>query len=149
MDRRIFDRLTRRVSAATSRRQAVRAVLGAALLGATTTNAAAVRRASKGRGRKRCVDETCPLPPGPGTSADRVGNEGKAFCCSGTHCSCNGECCNNRCFWDSQTNPTKEFCCTGPEWVICGEGQDATCRPNVGENSCFGPSVITGSYRRR
>ena len=56
MDQGAFDRLTQRVSRAGSRRQALRAVLGAALAGATTTHAAAaVRRAPKSRGREHCV----------------------------------------------------------------------------------------------
>jgi hypothetical protein len=147
MDHRKFDRLTQRLGAAGSRRQAMRAVFGAALVGATTTHAAAiVRQAPTGRGHKICVDENCSFPPG------REGGV-KGRCCPGNFCSCGEkqECCNNRCFWDNQTNPTKEFCCAGPEWVICGEGQDAKCCPNVGQNSCLcvGSSVITGTYRRR
>src|SRR5688572_8901733 len=41
MDHQAFDRLTQRVSRAGSRRQALRAVLGAALVGATTGEVAA------------------------------------------------------------------------------------------------------------
>jgi hypothetical protein len=152
MDDRAFDRLTQRVSSAGSRRQALRAVLSAALVGATTTHAAAVRRASKGRGHQRCVDADCAPPPSPGTSASRVGNGGKAFCCSGTHCSCNGECCNNRCFWvGPEDAPTDEFCCTGPERIMCGGGADAKCCKNDGPNpcaKCIAPTGIAGSYRR-
>ena len=149
MDYPTFDRLAHHVGAAGSRRQALRAFLGAALLGALTKNGAAtVRGASNGRGRKRCVDEECAPPPGSSISASSAG---KAFCCSGTDCSCNGECCNNRCFWDHPTDPTHEFCCTGPEWIMCGGGADAQCCKNVGADSCsqcLAPSRLSGSYRR-
>lgn len=132
MDQRKFDRLTQRVSAAESRRQALRALLGAALVGTTTKNAAATkRRAPRGRG-ERCKDGTT---------------------CHGDAC-CGEECCPGRCFVDADNRP---FCCTAPDWVICGNSEAANreerqiCCPKAGSDpcSCVGPTVITGSYRRR
>ncbi len=153
MDHRDFDRLTRRIGSAGSRRQVLRAALGAALVGVTTTHAAAVRRGPKGRGRKICVDDQCPPPPTARTS-DASESQGRAFCCSGTHCSCNGECCNNRCFWvGPPDNPSEEFCCTGPDKIMCGGGADARCCKNEGPNPCAScktpsPTGLAGSYRR-
>jgi uncharacterized low-complexity protein len=143
MDQLKFDRLTQLVSAAGSRRQTLRAVLGAALLGATTTHAAVRgRRASKSR-RKTCVDENCPPTPDgkPGT------------CCAGKHCTCNGECCPGRCFQEAEAERvTAEYCCVKPDWMMCdGPEGEPVCCPYDLENpcSCVGGTVITGSYRRR
>jgi hypothetical protein len=141
MDYRKFDRLTQRVSVAGSRRQALRAVLGAALVGTVTGGAAAKPKHKAVKpGKRVCDDKSC-----------QSVYQGK--CCPGNFCSCgkDQQCCNNRCFWDSATDPNEEFCCTGPEWVICGEGQDAKCCRYDAENpcSCLGPGAITGSYRRR
>ena len=137
MDYRTFDRLAHHVGAAGSRRQALRAFLGAALVGFFKEEASAKP--------KRCGD--CKPPP---SDPDK-----EVFCCSGTHCSCNGECCNNRCFWQDQVvglvKTTREFCCTGPDKIMCGGGADATCCANEGPNPCarcIAPSGLSGSYRR-
>jgi hypothetical protein len=158
MDHQAFYRLTQRVSTAGSRRQALRAVLGAALVGVSTTHAAAAaRRAPAGHGQTICVDANCPPPPPAIEIPARGGGGGsKAFCCSGTHCSCNGECCNNRCFWEDRvegtTKTTREFCCNGPDLIICenAKGEDVCCL-NAGRNpcaTCLSATGISGSYRR-
>src|SRR5215207_8242538 len=139
MDHRKFDRLTQQVRAAGSRRQALRAVLGAAIVGSTTKHAAAnVRRAPKGRG-EICADGST---------------------CHGDSC-CGRECCPGRCFVteeDNRGNPTGWMCCRPPDGVMC-EDENArggvVCCPynsqatNEQACSCIGGEVITGSYRRR
>ena len=146
MDHRTFDRLTQRVSRAGSRRQALGALLGAALAGISTGEVAAKPKDKADRPNiARC--SACKSPPhDPGQ---------RAFCCSGQHCSCNGTCCNNRCFWEDRVvagvTTTREFCCAAPELIICGGGADATCCKNEGPNpcaKCIGPSGLAGSYRR-
>src|SRR5215211_2771167 len=153
MDHRVFDRLTRRVSAAGTRRQAMRAVIGAALIGAATGDVVAKPKDKKVRtGRKDCRKEFCPS------------QVFKGKCCKDGSCSCGQEreCCSGKCFWDNGTNPTKEFCCQGAKMVLCGnpEDKDAICCPRNGdEDSCSyeggfwsctaaNPSGLPGSYRR-
>jgi hypothetical protein len=142
MDQREFDRMTQLVSAAESRRQALRTLLGAALVGVARGEAAAKPKDKKVRtGRRDCGNEPCPS------------QVFKGICCKDGSCSCgqNRECCSGKCFWDRETNPTKEFCCQGAKWEICGDPKSPICCQRDNENpcSCIGPGVITGSYRRR
>ena len=153
MDDPAFDRVTRLFWAPGSRRAALRAVLGAALVGSTRqTAAAAPQRPRQGRGPEICAGAPCAPPPHDATLG--------GFCCSGQHCSCAGECCNNRCFWFvpspeffGEPAQITEFCCRGPDLIVCenARGEDTCCR-NEGKNPCRFCLVaggIAGSYRRR
>ena len=141
MDHRTFDRLTQRVGSAGSRRQALEAFLGAALVGVFRGEVAAKPKPKEVRpGKRHCGDVKCPS------------EVFKGVCCSDGYCSCgaNQECCEDRCFWKGNP-PTEEFCCTRPENVICGDGKEAKCCKNEGSDPCAvcqGPSGIAGSYRR-
>jgi hypothetical protein len=125
MDHHVFDRLTRLFSAPRSRRTAWRTLLGAALLGATTRDAAAAPTAPCDPGDQ----EYCITPKG-------------------------RECCPGRCFVHTEC-PDEFFCCTGPEWITCGNDccentRDAcsgVCTHPTPSEAC--KEAITGSYRRR
>jgi hypothetical protein len=119
MDHQTFDRLTRLVGTAASRRTAWRALLGGALLGATTRSAAA-QLCSNGKHTCGESKECCP---------------GKCFtdevcevCCTDTNIICH----------------TKggSVCCLN-------QGRDpcAVCNKPVSRDRC--QSGIVGSYRRR
>ena len=122
MEHLTFDRLTRLVAASGSRRTAWRALLGAALLGATTKGAAAA-------------------PCGP--------DQKNRQCRCGVVRDCTpGTCFTHEC--------GHQFCCTEPEWIICGNACCANTRdgcrgvcihPILPEDFC--ESGITGTYRRR
>jgi hypothetical protein len=129
MDHQTFDRLTYLFAASGSRRNAWRALLGAALLGATTQSAAA---APCSNGKHLCGGTCCP---------------GKCFtdgscevCCTGENIICTTAggpvCCLN-------LNDGKDPCA-----VLQATGKCPT--PDPGPNpstSC--KSGIAGSYRRR
>jgi hypothetical protein len=141
MDHQTFDRLTRLFGIAGSRRTAWQALLGAALLGATTRSVAAA----------------------PTSACDAGGQES---CGIGGPC-CPGRCFVTCRATDSGTSePTtyEEFalCCTGKDLIICGkeccldDGRDDPCErcelpsePGMptGAQVCIG--AIAGSYRRR
>jgi hypothetical protein len=153
MDDRAFDRLTQRVSRAGSRRQALRAVLGAALAGAATGKVAAKPKHKEVKPGKQCrpgvdpeVDPCAEYPVPEGAKSE--------FCCHNGFCSCGGICCGNGCFQTgtNASQPTTVFCCSEPKYVECpaASGDGETCC----EGSCeacgdLGPTIITGSYRRR
>jgi hypothetical protein len=157
-----FDILTAVIASKKSRRRALGAILGIALLNQRSLFRADSGRAkrkshSKGRGRghdkgksrghefdEQCTQLACETLPVPRTSRPE-------FCCEGGSCSCGGDCCDQACFQTgSSTQPDQVFCCIGGGLVICGEGLQETCC----DGSCDrcrdpGPSGITGSYRRR
>jgi hypothetical protein len=151
MDDQTFDRVTRLFRAPGSRRRALRALLGAALLGgATRSEATTPRTTAAGRGRQICVADTdCLLPPQDTPENPSIG----ASCCADKRCSCAGQCCPNRCFWRGRRpEPIVEFCCTGPDWILCenAQGEDVCCE-NGGKNpcgTCLSASGLAGSYRR-
>jgi hypothetical protein len=155
MDYRKFDQLTQRVTAAGSRRQALRAVLGAALVRIATDEATAKPKDKHVKPGKQCrpgaspEDDPCantkryPVPDG--SDPER--------CCHNGFCSCGGKCCGNGCFKTGPEDaPTKVFCCSEPTYVECpaASGDGETCC----EGSCeacgdLGQTGISGSYRRR
>jgi hypothetical protein len=119
-------------------------MLSLALAGGITSGATAVPR-GKCRGRSICgVDYRCPPPP--------QNPEATARCCTPQECSCNGECCPGRCFWEGDPKaPTREFCCRKPYGVMCEDpAGNVVCCPYGDENpcACAGNSGIAGSYRR-
>jgi hypothetical protein len=137
MDHPTFDHVTRVFAASGSRRAALRALLGTALLGASTRTTAAA----------------------PTTLCD----EGRNPQCT---CGASAKCPPNQCFWDPcpADKPRGEFCCsTELGYVLCG---DRCCLrgPNAADPcaACLRPlrdpaeacagvggQAITGSYRRR
>jgi hypothetical protein len=154
MDHRSFDRLTQRVSTAGSRRQALRAVLGAALAGAATREVAAKPKDNwVGRG-KQCrpgadpKDDPCanprlyPVPEGARPE----------FCCHNGFCSCGGTCCGNGCYkTGDEAVPTTVFCCTEPRFVECPAASrdgETCCEGSCDTCGDLGPTGIAGSYRR-
>jgi hypothetical protein len=155
MDYRKFVRLTQRVSAAGSRRQALRAVLGAALAGIAMSEATAKPKDKQVKSGKQCRPGASPdadpcadtrrYPVPPGSAPER--------CCPNGFCSCGGICCGNGCFKTGSVEaPTRVFCCSDPTYVECpaASGDGETCC----EDSCetcgdLGPTGISGSYRRR
>jgi hypothetical protein len=164
MDDRYFDRLTKRVSAAGSRRQVLSALVGAALVGTATGEVAAKRKGKPGKPGK----PSKPSKPGkqcrPGAppEADLCANpklypvpsgSDPEHCCHNGFCSCGGKCCGNGCFkTGDEAEPTKVFCCSEPSFVECpaASGDGETCC----EGSCeacgdLGQTGISGSYRRR
>jgi hypothetical protein len=119
MDHQTFDRLTRLFGTAASRRTAWRAMLGAALFGATTRSAAAQECPDS---KHLCEGECCP-----GKCFVRCGSEEEVFCCSDPqYVICGNRCCFN--------NPESADPC-------------AECPPARASDVC--PSAIAGSYRRR
>jgi len=153
MDYRMFDRLTQRVSAAGSRRQALRAVLGAALAGIAMGEATAKPKDKQVKSGKQCRPGASPEPdpcadtklyPVPRGSAPER-------CCPNGSCSCGGQCnCKNACFVDTATNTP--LCCTGRGRKICVAAETETCcGPGLGCETCeeVHQSGIPGSYRRR
>jgi hypothetical protein len=152
MDHQAFDRLTQRVSRAGSRRQALRAVLGAALAGVATGEVAAKPKDKKGKPGKQC---------GPGAAPDAVPCDDRRFypvpvgaepefCCPNGSCSCGGQCsCKNACFIRADSN--SPFCCTGRGRKICVSAETETCcGTGLVCETCkdLHPSGIAGSYRR-
>lgn len=155
MDQRAFDRFTKRFSASGSRRDAVRAALGGALLGVVANDAAAK---PGGNGKKKpgpkCRKEDCKAP--------FFDLKTPVHCCAGRYCSCDGRCCEDRCFWglgvDPQTGnqvPVDEFCCVGPKYIFCpvpnGKEGEGVCCLNSDQDpcgQCLGPSGIVASIRR-
>ena len=140
MDSHVFDHLTRLLSAPRSRRAAWHALLGAALLGATTRPAAAAP-----------------------TSPCETGEQ--EYCGSGKD-----NCCPGKCFVVDLPNAPGgcPVCCTEPEYVMCvvtttdetgKTRREPTCckktkdacgkceQPTPTDETC--PSLISGSYRRR
>jgi hypothetical protein len=157
MDHQAFDRLTQRVSTAGSRRQAVRAVLGAALLGVATGEVAAKPKDKKVKPGKECRPGADPKnDPCSDTWKNPVSRQGDPeFCCPNGSCSCGGQCnCKNACFLLAKHDPTESdtpFCCTGRGRKICvSGGKEACCGPGLPCATCadFNPTGIAGSYRR-
>jgi hypothetical protein len=155
MDFRNFDRLTQRVSNAGSRRQALLAVLGAALVGAATGEVAAKPKDNKVKPGKQC---------GPGAAPEAVPCDDRRnypvpvgaepeFCCPNGSCSCGGQCnCKNACFVAEAPSINSPICCTGRGRKICRSAETETCcGPGLGCETCedFHQSGIPGSYRRR
>src|SRR5919112_3897221 len=127
MEHQTFDRLTRRVGTAASRRTAVRTLLAGALLGATTRRAAAAPCITDTSGRCTCGEsKVC----APGKCFVRCVDD-KEFCCTGEFIVCGNTCCLD----DGSDDPCKAPGCSrgGP-------------RGGAGEACLEG---ITGSYRRR
>ena len=140
MDHQMFDHVTRLVAASGSRRAAWRALLGAALLGATTRTARATATSPCERGAQESCGIEGPCCPGkcflicPERSLDEY-----AFCCSGRDPHTRGEliiCGNRCCLDDGSANPCKD----------CKPPTNVEQFPKSG-----GPCIaaITGSYRRR
>jgi hypothetical protein len=130
MDHQTFDRLTRLVGTAASRRTAWRALLGGALLGATTRSAAAKPCSND---KHLCGDQCCPGK----CFSDRVCE----VCCTGPNIICHAKggpvCCANK---------------GDPCAFVRARGAcplDAT--PVGAANVSGGPCTlgITGTYRRR
>jgi hypothetical protein len=137
MDHQTFDRLTRLVGTAGSRRTAWRAMLGAALLGATTRSTAAQQCPN---GKHLCGGECCP-----GKCFRDVVNESCDVCCEvcctekNHNIICNtaegAVCCGNN---DERVDPCAVLEATGK----CPE-------PSPGAGGDFCSELIAGSYRRR
>jgi hypothetical protein len=151
MDYRKFDRLTQRLSAAGSRRQALRAVLGAALVGTVTDDVAAKLKDEAVKPGKECR-------PRVSSDADLCAKKypvlqsaNPEFCCPNGSCSCGGQCnCENACFIDAVTS--SPFCCKGRGQKNCVSAETETCcGPRLACETCeeFHQSGISGSYRRR
>jgi hypothetical protein len=150
MDYRKFDLLTRRLSVAGSRRQALRAVLGAALVGTAAGEVAAKPKKKEIKPGKECLPgvppeaDTCAKYPVPAGS-------GPEHCCHNGSCSCGGRCnCKKTCFVNTVTNDA--VCCKGREGKICvSAGTETCCGPKLDCKSCEGSqeSGIPGRYRRR
>ena len=155
MDHQAFDRLTQRISRAGSRRQVLRAVLGAALVGAATGEVAAKPKDKKVKPGKQCLPGADPKDdPCSDASKYPVSRQGKPeSCCPNGSCSCGGQCnCKNACFILTENNNTTPFCCTGRGRKICvSEGTETCCGPGLPCETCadFHQSGIAGSYRRR
>jgi hypothetical protein len=129
MDHRKFDRLTRLFSVPRSRRTALRALIGAALLGTTTREVMATPRCDNDKmcGKDGCCPGKCFLDPCP---ADKPRGE---FCCTGSdYVLCGGTCCK-------PIDPTAADPCA--ECRLAG--------PPPREPSQVCQTGITGSYRRR
>jgi hypothetical protein len=96
--------------------------------------------------------QPCPDPPGLGLG---IPNDG--FCCSAgfgdddSFCSCNGQCCKGKCFFEGPSgSPTGEFCCEGEGKFFCPHESDSAqdlCCPTADCN-CFNQSGRFGSNRR-
>jgi hypothetical protein len=125
MDHGKFDRLTRLFGAPGSRRTALRALLGAALFGATTRPAAAAPTSPCGtRNQDYCGRECCP-----GKCFVRCDANGEEFCCDKPDwVMCGNTCCQ----YDPNARDPCEKCPPGPPG---------------GAEVCVG--YVGGSYRRR
>jgi hypothetical protein len=123
MDHPTFDRLTRLVGTAGSRRTALRAVLAGALLGATTRSAAAK---PCGAAAQLCGGQCCP-----GKCFVRC-VDGSEFCCTGKFPGTQFDLiiCGNQCCVDHGSADPCAECPRGGSGEACLEG-------------------IAGSYRRR
>lgn len=165
MDRERFDSLARVIAAKRSRRGAVAAILGLAVLGhgspvdATpgkakgkghSNNGGAGHDKGHGQGHgndKVCADLACEKTPVPDGSEPE-------FCCKGGFCSCGGACCEGACFQTgTDDNPKQVFCCTGKMRVVCqvlfeGELRDTCCDGSCEVCDAPGTSALAGSYRR-
>ena len=139
MDHQTFDRLTRLVGTAASRRTAWRALLGAALLGTTSRSAAAEQCAND---KPACGNDGCC----PGRCFDFVSDSGGS---SGSSDVCK-VCC---------TKENNRVICRGDQGYKCCNAVDKDgtllkdpCQscplPSPG-NDCPNVSGIAGSYRRR
>ena len=127
MDHREFDRLTQRVSKAGSRRQALRAVLGAALLGASSRTAMATSSAPCKKGsRASCGGTCCP--------GKCFAYENCAFlCCTGADLIiCGNKCCR---FLNDRGERISTPC--------------EVCEQPPPPRGAFCNSYVGGSYRRR
>ncbi len=85
----------------------------------------------------RCTD--C-QPGSVSTSTSRVSAQAVEFCCeptdAGGYCSCNGSCCEERCFDQTTTaGVTTSFCCTEPGYIYCEDDskQQVCCACGVGQ----------------
>jgi hypothetical protein len=136
MDPHPFDRLARLASMPRSRRTAWRALLGLALSGGAMKAAGTAQGAPKSPRAETCPDHSR---------------------CSGDAC-CGPTCCPGRCFVDELVQEFDgEFCCTEPDWVICGNPNAANpleqhvCCPKGGPDPCIcahSSGGLAGSYRR-
>ena len=127
MDHQTFDRLTRLFGASGSRRYAGRALLGTALLGATTRMAAAAPCDNGKNPRCRCgQNSTC--PPG---KCFRNECNGDQLCCTGSGLII----CGNTCCQNVGTDPCDP--CLAPGATDVQAAEDDPC-----------PSGLAGSYRR-
>jgi hypothetical protein len=90
----------------------------------------------------RCGGQCCPPPP----------QGGEGACCPDGSCGCAGACCAGACFLDDLggDEPAVEFCCLGPEQVICPtpERKDTCCPADEVRCACAGSGGMAGSYRR-
>jgi hypothetical protein len=131
MDQRKFDRLTRLFGAPRSRRTAWRALLGAALLGATIRPAAAAPCANDTNARCMC-GETRDCDPGKCVTHDC----GHQLCCSGEDwIICGNVCCQN----------VRDAC----KVQVSSENRLPNCIRPIPPAAGPCESAITGSYRRR
>ena len=140
MDHHVFDTVTRLVGTAGSRRTAWRAILGAALFGATTRSTAAAPCPNVRNARCTC-GETSNCEPSKCFTHDC----GHQFCCTGRWTICGNECCMTE---TDQGRSIEDPC------RVEGSGENRL--PN-----CIRPipplpppdspcqSGIAGSYRRR
>jgi hypothetical protein len=133
MDQQTFDRLTRLVGTAASRRTTWCALVVLALSGSAALGADRRVRSAP----TRLCDRETPC---------------SEECCGTT-------CCPGRCF-EHPDPPTKEeqfYCCMEPTHVICGnpkaanENERQVCCPKGGSTpcACAKEGLIAGSYRRR
>jgi hypothetical protein len=84
----------------------------------------------------------------PATPKDAEGDSEKGFCCEGSYCSCNGECCKNDCFWvwDRDDQVVAEFCCEASGGIVCG---DQCCKTGTDcLTGCIQMNPRGGSFRR-
>jgi hypothetical protein len=121
MDHQTFDHLSRLIGTGASRRTAVRALLGAALLGATTRRAAAAPCANGKNARCTC-----------GTTRNCEPSKCFVKCGGGELCCTEPDfvICGNRCCFNTESADP------------CAE-----CPPARASDVC--PSGIAGTYRRR
>jgi hypothetical protein len=154
MDHQAFDRFAKRFSAVRSRREAVLAALGGVLMAGIASDGSAKPGGKKKPPRPMCRKDDCKAP--------FFAPETRVHCCAGRYCSCDGRCCEDRCFWGQAVEPetghlvpVEEFCCVGPKYVFCptpgGKDGDGKCCLKTDEDpcgQCIAPSGIVASIRR-
>ena len=150
MDDRQFDALTRVYASKRSRRGALSAILGVALLSQGSHVLANPGRAegkchseSHKRGRGRGPALNCHKLPVPE-------NSDLEFCCEDGSCSCGGNCCarGEECFQTgiNPQQPDALICCTEQALKVCG--QELCCDIPLSTCGQGCASGIAGSYRR-
>jgi len=175
MDHERFDALSRALASARPRRGVLGLILGATVLGHGSSAFAEPGKArgkgrskdgnqghetGKGRFGKACARLACDKQPVPN-------GEVREFCCTGSSCTCEGDCCPGRCFQlyapNGDLTPVRH-CCPKPKdgGIMCeDEKGEVTCcayDPDKTEEENCSPdcdtpwtdtTFIAGSYRRR